>query len=104
MANVVIESVLAEEAQADLQVRASKEKAAALIADAKAAAVRMKEEAQQKAASLLAACAEEAKAQAAEAAVKNEEAIRKQESDLREAAGQKTHLAADAVLFLLQKD
>ncbi len=104
MANIVIESVLAEEAQADLQIRASKEKAAALIADAKAAAVRMKEEAQQKAASLLAACAEEAKAKAAEAAVKNEEAIRKQESDLREAAGQKTHLAADAVLFLLQKD
>ena len=103
MANVIIESVLAEEAQADLQIRASKEKAAQILAEAKDGAVRLKEEAREKAAALMARCQEEAKAKAAEATQRNEEAIRLEESALREAAGEKSHQASEAVLFLLRR-
>ena len=103
MANVVIESVLAEEAQADLQIRASKEKAAALVAEAKAGAVRLKEEAEQNAAALLARCAKEAQEKLAAATAKNEEEIRLESDALREAAGEKKHLAAEAILFLLKR-
>ena len=103
MANVVIESVLAEEAQADLQIRAAKDKAAALAADAKTAAQRIKEEAEASAKALLAGCAEEAKRLAAEAGEKNKEEIRQQESALRERAAEKMDLAAEAVLFLLKR-
>ena len=103
MANVIIESVLAEEAQADLQLRASREKAAALVAEAKAAAVRIKEDAKAQAEALLSRCAEEAKTKAAAAAEKNEEAIREQEAALREAAAEKSRLASEAVLFLLKR-
>ena len=103
MANVVIESVLAEEAQADLQIRASKDKAAALLEEAKAGAVRLKKEAGEKAAALLDRCAQEAQARAAEATRQNKEAIRQEETALREAASEKSHLAAEAVLFLLRR-
>ncbi|MBO4871965.1 MAG: hypothetical protein J5496_00930 [Lachnospiraceae bacterium] len=103
MANVVIESVLAEEAQADLQIRASKEKAARILADAGAEAVRLKEDAQKNAAALLSRCAKEAQEKLAEATARNEEAIRLESEALREAAGEKSHLAAEAILFLLKR-
>ena len=103
MANVVIESVLAEEAQADLQIRASKDKAARIVADAKAEAVRLKEEAQKNAEALLARCAKEAQEKLADATAKNEEEIRRESDALREAAGEKSSLASEAVLFLLKR-
>lgn len=103
MANVVIESVLAEEAQADLQIRASKDKAAAMIEQAAADAARIKKEAQENAAALLAQCEKEAKAALAEASARNEEEIRLEESSMREAAAEKSRLAAEAVLFLLRR-
>ena len=103
MENVVIQSILAEEAQADLDLSAAREKAAVLIKEAEAAARSLKEQALSEAQSLLKNAKEAADEAARAAAAENEVRSEEDGQTLREKAAERMELAADAVLYLLNR-
>ena len=103
MENVVIQSILAEEAQAELELSAAREKAAALIKEAESAARSLKEQALSGAQILLKNAKESADEAARTAAVENEARAKAEGQALREKAAERMDLAADAVLYLLNR-
>lgn len=103
MENVVIQSILAEEAQADLELSAAREKAAALIKKAEAAARDLKEHTLSEAQILLKNAKESADKAARAATAENEARAEADGQALRAKATERMELAADAVLYLLNR-
>ena len=102
MKNTVIESVLAEEAQAELTVQAARDKAAGLIKDAELAAKVKKEEAAAKVRKMLS----ESEEKAAQLASASEEKTAKEmilsRALLKAETASKMDAAAEAALELLK--
>ncbi len=102
MENLVIESVLAEEAQAALTVQAAKDKAAALVRKAQTEALNRRTQAEEEAAAFLKDCAEKAKAADRESEARADEEIRLLSLETEKQARERMDAAADAALFLLR--
>ena len=102
MENLVIESVLAEEAQAALTVQAAKDKAAALLKEAQTQASERRAKAEAEAAAFLKDCAEKAKAADKESEARADEEIRRLSLETEKEARERMDAAADAALFLLR--
>ena len=102
MENLVIESVLAEEAQAALTVQAAKDKAAALVEKAKRDALERRSQAEKEAAAFLKDCAEKAKEADRESEARADEEIRLINLETERQARERMDAAADAAIFLLR--
>lgn len=103
MENLVIQAILAGEAQADLEIRAAWEKALSLKESARVKAGALKEEAVRQVKTLLEEGRKAARLEAEEALSRcDREALEAGEA-LRERARDKKPLAAEAVLYLLSR-
>ncbi len=102
MKNLVIDSVLAEEAQADLTLQAAREKAARLVKDAEADAAKRTEEAKESVRARLAGCTQEAQRLAEESEQTGATDITVARAILKTQTSGKLEAAAEAALKLLQ--
>ena len=102
MKNLVIDSVLAEEAQADLTLQAARDKAARMVKDAESEALRRTAEAKEIVRAQLAGCAEEARKMAQEAEQASSTDITVARAILKTQTSGRLEAAAEAALELLQ--
>ncbi len=102
MKNLVIDSVLAEEAQADLTLQAARDKAARMVKDAESEALRRTAEAKENVRAQLAGCAEEARKMAQEAEQASSTDITVARAILKTQTSGRLEAAAEAALELLQ--
>lgn len=102
MDNPVIHSILEEEAQAQLQIQAAREKAQALIRETKERLKQEEEKARKEAQAHLEACLQEAAELTARAERKAEEEAMSGRAVLRAASSRKMPQAAEAVLSYLR--